>query len=82
MAQPRPEQLTLPNKIVDVVETSIIDLVQVNSGTCTGNFDINTITSNRVAATGAVLADHLVANSGTLTGKVIAQLSRLIAVYI
>jgi hypothetical protein len=73
VATPRPQELTIENKVVEVVETSIVDLIQVNSGTCTGNFSANSFSSNTIGNVGAVTTDHIVANSGTLSGKVISN---------
>lgn len=68
MADPRPQQLTLPNTIVNVVETSIVDFIAVNSGTCTGQFESNQLKSNIITNSLSLTTDHLIANSGTLTG--------------
>ena len=69
MANPRPQQLTVDNNIVEVLETTTVDFIAVNSGTCTGDFNSNRLNTNTISATGTIVGDHLVANSGTLAVK-------------
>lgn len=73
MSLTRAEQLTTDHNIVEVVETSIVDLLQINSGTCTGNFATNSFSGNSITLSGPVTANYLVVNSGSLSGDFVTN---------